>query len=279
MKPDDDKIIKEIEKSDSVLLYKKILATQSLVANVEKDGRNDFQKYNYAKWEDIVKSVRRAAIECGLLISINTKNKKSITDDGQTNTEVEISIELIDTNTGYSIEHSFFGEGRDKGDKSIYKAYTGAVKYAIIEIFLVPIGEDPESEGKNAPDLLTEKVKQLQNEKVKLQKEVLTTKCKLIPEELNKTFKALKYNGGQAVKFIEKYNKDGVYDWVKIKEELNKLKPVSKDDIAKALKSIPKDILEYFQEKKYSEKEQYKRITSLEMDWVKIRLAIKGKND
>lgn len=40
-----------------------------------------------------------------------------------------------------------YGEGRDRGDKAPYKALTGALKYALIQTFLIATGDDPEHEG------------------------------------------------------------------------------------------------------------------------------------
>lgn len=267
-------------------LYQKILKTQGDINNIGKDGNNTEQRYKFAQWEDIIKEVRKAAFKNNLLINITTAKKEMSQGESRKGAKfstcnITVRISLIDVETGLSIKHFFHGEGRDYGDKSIYKAYTGAVKYGIIEIFLVPIGDDPENseESKNATTILHDEVKKLKQERIELKKEVLTVKCKLIPEELNKKFKSLKHDGVQAVKFIEKYKKNGDYDWIRIESELKKLVPVSKEEIQKALKSIPEDIRTYFREKKYSEKEVYKRIASMNMDWIKIRTAIKSSKE
>jgi hypothetical protein len=36
------------------------------------------------------------------------------------------------------------GEGQDAGDKAVYKAMTGALKYCLLKTFLIPTGDDPE---------------------------------------------------------------------------------------------------------------------------------------
>ena len=38
------------------------------------------------------------------------------------------------------------GEGADTGDKAPYKAMTGALKYALLQSFLLASGDDPEDE-------------------------------------------------------------------------------------------------------------------------------------
>ena len=45
------------------------------------------------------------------------------------------------------ITASGLGSGMDAGDKAIFKAQTGAIKYALRNAFLVPDDTDPENEG------------------------------------------------------------------------------------------------------------------------------------
>ena len=42
------------------------------------------------------------------------------------------------------------GEGADAGDKAPYKAMTGALKYALLQSFLLSTGDDPEDERTNS---------------------------------------------------------------------------------------------------------------------------------
>jgi hypothetical protein len=42
------------------------------------------------------------------------------------------------------------GEGEDSGDKATYKAMTGAQKYALLKLFLISTGDDPEADGAKA---------------------------------------------------------------------------------------------------------------------------------
>ena len=67
--------------------------------------------------------------------------------------------------------HSY-GTGTDKGDKAVYKAQTGALKYGLRHAFLIPDESDPEADssvdkataaqevGKSKTAKLTEKLKQ-----------------------------------------------------------------------------------------------------------------------
>jgi hypothetical protein len=59
---------------------------------------------------------------------------------------------LTDGETGETLSFQSIGTGADSGDKAAYKAATGALKYALLTGFLIPTGDDPES------DIATDKV-------------------------------------------------------------------------------------------------------------------------
>jgi hypothetical protein len=44
------------------------------------------------------------------------------------------------------IEGTWFGSGSDTGDKGLYKAITGGIKYVLNTNFLIPTGDDPEKD-------------------------------------------------------------------------------------------------------------------------------------
>lgn len=54
--------------------------------------------------------------------------------------------------TGMAVRYGF-GFGEDSGDKAIYKAITGAIKYFGSENFLVSTGDDPEREDERMDKL------------------------------------------------------------------------------------------------------------------------------
>jgi hypothetical protein len=51
---------------------------------------------------------------------------------------------LTDPNTGEYREYHFEGTGADNGDKALYKAYTGGLKFFLADQYLVAEGNDPE---------------------------------------------------------------------------------------------------------------------------------------
>src|ERR1700738_467768 len=57
---------------------------------------------------------------------------------------------FMDRDTAEEITVKVAGEGRDPGDKGPYKAMTGALKYALLQSFLLATGDDPEDERADA---------------------------------------------------------------------------------------------------------------------------------
>ena len=57
-----------------------------------------------------------------------------------------MSYSFVDVDTAEEITVKTAGEGLDSGDKAPYKAMTGALKYALLQSFLLATGDDPEEE-------------------------------------------------------------------------------------------------------------------------------------
>src|SRR5690606_3753984 len=58
----------------------------------------------------------------------------------------KFQFEIIDRETGEREVYTAYGSGADMGDKGLYKAYTGAIKYFLANNLLVAEGNDPESD-------------------------------------------------------------------------------------------------------------------------------------
>ena len=129
-------------------LYKKILAVQKVLEPLEKTGWNDFQKYNYSTAGDVLLPVQRACNEQGLIVIADCIESKI--EPGRASVVVRLTI--VDTETGESLsvtapgysEDFSYKDNRPNGDKAVYKAITGATKYAVRSCFCLPSDDDPE---------------------------------------------------------------------------------------------------------------------------------------
>jgi hypothetical protein len=116
------------------------------VEYIQKDGRNDFQSYNYVSERKVKEELRKEFIKHGLImLPIGAKLAASHVIDGKKVSESYIfTYTIIDTESENSINVETVGSGLDNGDKYSYKAMAGALKYALTQSFLIPTGDDPE---------------------------------------------------------------------------------------------------------------------------------------
>ena len=68
---------------------------------------------------------------------------------------VVMAYTFADVDSGEEIIAKVAGQGLDPGDKAPYKAMTGALKYALLQSFLLATGDDPEDERVDARSAAT----------------------------------------------------------------------------------------------------------------------------
>ena len=116
---------------------------------VPQTGKNSFHKYSYASDADLLTVLQPAMAEAGLALLPHRVQHQTVEHSpdskGKTQwrTEVTITYLLIHT-SGECLQIEASGCGIDGEDKGIYKAKTGALKYALRHLFLVPTGDDAE---------------------------------------------------------------------------------------------------------------------------------------
>lgn len=130
------------------VLVKKLSEVLGNVGHVEKNGRNDYHKYDYATESDILNAVRPELSERGIFLFSSVEDYERGSSQKDTISIVKMLYTFIDGETGASVTVRYVGEGQDRGDKSLYKAFTGSTKYAILKNFLISTDDDPE---KNSP--------------------------------------------------------------------------------------------------------------------------------
>jgi hypothetical protein len=117
------------------------------VGYAQKQGENEFHGYKYVTEADAIAALRPAMVTEGLILIPSTDR---IWMDEQGNTHVLIRYTLFHAGSGESVSFFVPGSGNDMakngkvGDKGVYKALTGASKYALLKTFLMETGEDPE---------------------------------------------------------------------------------------------------------------------------------------
>ena len=144
-----------MEAKEAKTVYEKILAVMSAVNYLNKDGFVETGKgkgYKALTDEKVLAAVRPALVAAGLVI-LPVKMEQQRTDeqvkayDGSTKTnritDVSVTYRIINVSDPDDfVEVVSSGTGVDTQDKGIGKAMTYAKKYAILNSFLIPSGED-----------------------------------------------------------------------------------------------------------------------------------------
>lgn len=125
---------------ESLNLWQKIARITGMVGGVEKRGYNAFHKYNYVMEADLVTAVRQYLAAAGIVI---IPNVTSVEKEGEL---TSIMVEYIVTDGKEHFKFSMPGAGADRGDKGVYKAITGSNKYALMKLFKIETGDDPEGD-------------------------------------------------------------------------------------------------------------------------------------
>lgn len=138
--------------SDSVTNISSALAKmQPELGIIGKSGENKFDKYTYATLEDYIKGTREIMSKHGFFMVSSVEKVDQLIDRPTRNgglehaVQIQVTVRLIHQ-SGEWIEISCVGEGQDRADKAVYKAITGARKYAIASLLGLATSDDPEAD-------------------------------------------------------------------------------------------------------------------------------------
>jgi hypothetical protein len=135
-------------------LRQKLAVVRRRLAYVQKRGYNERKNYNYVTAADIAGAVGDILAELGVVVvprleSISHEPSRTNRSEGEHVARVVMTYTFMDVDTAEEIAVKVAGEGLDAGDKAPYKAMTGALKYALLQSFLLATGDDPEDERTN----------------------------------------------------------------------------------------------------------------------------------
>ena len=206
-----DNEIKTAE-APKLTLAQKILEIQDKVGVVKKQGKfgSEMGGANYLRIEDAVVAVNKLLtaqklILTGTLVSTERVPHERVDKTGNLNKSGYISSvlmkwTLLDTESEAFQTWTFPGDGYDSTDKGIYKAMTGCRKYAIINIFNLPIGNDVEEHGALTGEELKGKQKNIAANKIAAaaaagNKTAIEVMSQAIPEKKLLITRPEEYNG------------------------------------------------------------------------------------
>ena len=138
---------------ENAKIAKKLVSVMNDCSYVAKNGVNSFHKYKYATAEDVMTKVNEAMTKYNLATMVRPT---LISFDEVTNLKgnkehlatISVQIEVVDSESGESVNLYGLGSGQDAGDKAVMKAQTAAIKYAYMMSLCIATGDDPEADSK-----------------------------------------------------------------------------------------------------------------------------------
>lgn len=132
-------------------LHSKLAEVMAEVGRVPKNGENKQQGYKYVTESDLADAVRKHLSDRGVMLFMHVESCELIpvqSKQGGSGYVADVSTrhEFVDSESDDTYSFTMHGTGIDyPGDKAVYKALTGAVKYALMKTFLIATGDDPEA--------------------------------------------------------------------------------------------------------------------------------------
>lgn len=131
-----------------ITIYEKLYNVQQNIDHFPKNGWNAFGKYAYPLFEDLMQVVKPQLKEQGLYLLFDVENeslpecqpieKKSVA-------SFAVTAKVFDIKTGEMVSARCPCYSEDSNDKASFQAHTGGRKYALLALFGICAGDDPES--------------------------------------------------------------------------------------------------------------------------------------
>lgn len=126
---------------------------------ISKTDTNTYDNYKFRGIDSVYNAVSPVLAKHGLMILqrvISCTTEQRVGRNGAVlySTTVDVEFDLISTD-GSKHTIKTYGEGMDRGDKSVNKALTSAYKYALFQAFCIPTeSTDPDSSSHDVDHLM-----------------------------------------------------------------------------------------------------------------------------
>lgn len=168
-----------MEQTNSI--YKKLGEVMSKIEAIDKGQRNTTQNFMFRGIDDFMNALHKLFAQAGIILLPSElehiqESYKTTNSEGHESmrfrSRVHVQFTFLSTEDGSSVQADGWGEAMDNGDKSYNKCKSIALKYVLMQMFLVPTKDmvDPDKEspgvasGEDANSLDLELVLQLVKE-------------------------------------------------------------------------------------------------------------------
>lgn len=132
-------------------IYKRMTQILKDVDCIKKDKTNTMQGYKFRGIDDMYNALhelfsKHEVFICSDVLELNREERQTAKGGNLIYTVLKIKF-TFQTIDGSSVESIMIGEAMDSGDKSANKAMSTALKYALMQAFLIPTEELKDSDS------------------------------------------------------------------------------------------------------------------------------------
>ena len=136
----------------SELIYERLAKIMADVPSIPKNQQNKAQGYSFRGIDDIYQALHGLFVKHEVVILpevIETEYVQQLTGRKQSlATDARLKIRYhFATTDGSSCSITVQGESRDFADKATNQAMSGALKYGLLQMFLIPLADDPDAQS------------------------------------------------------------------------------------------------------------------------------------
>ena len=141
---------KEVTKQERALIFEKIPAIMAEVSAIEKSRKNPQQGYSFRGIDDMYNELHGLFAKHKVFFTskvIHAEREERLNKAGNVMVYTFMDIEFtFFAEDGSSISSIMRGEAMDTGDKASSKAASSALKYALMQMFMIPTTEEKDIE-------------------------------------------------------------------------------------------------------------------------------------
>lgn len=174
-------------------LAEKLAEACDKVGGIAKKGKNTQQNYNYVKAADVAKAIRHELFERGIVVipdEVSCEFVEFSTKTGTVMKECRLKTAYHITDGSETIIVHGYGVAMDAGDKAIYKAKTGALKYFLRGLGLIPDEKDDPEADESVDKVLGAETNEEYDQRTQDQKVVAAHQANALHEAMKRTGKS-----------------------------------------------------------------------------------------
>ena len=138
-------------------IYKALAAINKGIGVIKKTSKNHQQGFMYRGIDDVMNELHGLFAENEVFILpefLDTETVERQTKNGSALFYVKAKIRFVfQASDGSNVECTIVGEAMDSGDKATNKAMSIALKYALLQMFLIPTAEDKDPDANTPPEI------------------------------------------------------------------------------------------------------------------------------